>query len=89
MRFTLAASQACNSNQKQVDNTPLVFANYNGDVNQDQIIDSQDIISVFNELNNFATGYVVTDLTGDNFVDVSDIIIVYNNAHDVIGVITP
>ena len=71
---------------KQVDNTPIRFANFSGDINQDGIIDASDISIVDNDAGIALTGYVNSDVTGDNFVDAGDISIVDNNA--LIGVMS-
>ncbi len=85
--FTLAASQAYQSNQIQVDTSPVEFAIYNADVNLDEIVDAQDIIFIYNDID--TTGYVTTDVTGDDYVDVSDLVLAYNNANNVVSVIRP
>ena len=87
--FTPASSQAFGSNMKQVDSSPNEFAFFSGDVNKDEVIDLADIVSIFNEANAFATGYVVADLTGDGFVDLSDVTIAFNNSNVFVSVIRP
>lgn len=52
---------------------------YSGDVNQDGIIELQDILYVSNDVNDFAAGYLLTDVTGDEAVNLSDLLITYNN----------
>ena len=47
-------------------------------MNQDGIVDASDISAIENAVG--ISGYVPTDLTGDDFVDASDISIVENNA---------
>lgn len=74
---------------KQVDSSPNEFAFFSGDVNKDEVIDLADIVSIFNEANAFATGYVVADLTGDGFVDLSDVTIAFNNSNVFVSVIRP
>jgi hypothetical protein len=87
--FTTSASQAFGDNMKQVDTSPVRFAIYSADVNQDDVVDLTDIINVFNDANLFLSGYVVTDVNGDDFVDLSDITITYNNANLFVSTITP
>ncbi|MEO8209486.1 MAG: proprotein convertase P-domain-containing protein [bacterium] len=87
--FTTAASQAFGSNQKQVDASPVKFAIYNGDVNQDGTIDLSDNQLIDNDANNFVNGYVKTDVNGDNFVDISDLTIADNNAFNFVSVMKP
>ena len=79
-------SKAYGNNMNQVDNTPIRFANFSGDINQDGIIDASDISIVDNDAGIALTGYVNSDVTGDNFVDAGDISIVDNNA--LIGVMS-
>lgn len=42
-----------------------------------------------NDAANFTGGYVVTDLTGDDFVDGTDFVIADNNAANFVSVIRP
>ncbi|MDZ4711896.1 MAG: SBBP repeat-containing protein [bacterium] len=87
--FSTAANKAYGSNLKQVDTSPVRFASFSGDVNQDGSVDVTDIVNVFNDANNFVTGYVVTDVTGDDFADVSDVTIAYNNSNNFVGISRP
>lgn len=74
---------------KQVDASPVRFAIYSGDVNQDGIVDAGDLSMVDNDVFNSVSGYVVTDVNGDNFVDASDLSIDDNNAFNGIIVRNP
>lgn len=87
--FTNLITKAYGNNMKQVDTSPVRFASYNGDVNQDEVIDVGDIILIYNDLLNSASGYINTDLNGDGITDVSDLIIAYNNALNNVTVIRP
>jgi len=87
--FYGSQSNAYGNNQKQVDNSPLLFAIYSGDVNQDGTIDASDLALIDNDASNFIGGYVVTDLTGDDFVDGTDFAIADNNAANFVSAITP
>ncbi len=62
---------------------------YSGDVNQDGTVDGTDIGMIDNDAYNFATGYLVTDLTGDETSDASDIATADNNAINFVSVIRP
>lgn len=62
---------------------------YNGDVNQDATIDVSDLIKIYNDAFNFVSGYVSTDVTGNNFVDVTDLITAYNNSINFVSIIRP
>jgi hypothetical protein len=52
---------------------------YNGDVNQDGIVDGTDVAAVDNANSAFSTGYLATDLNGDGIIDGSDLAIIDNN----------
>ncbi|MBL0108114.1 MAG: hypothetical protein IPP52_12705 [Ignavibacteria bacterium] len=82
-------SQAFGSNMTQVNTSPVRFAIYSGDVNQDGTIDASDVSSVDNDAFNSLSGYVNTDVTGDDFVDAGDVSIVDNNASLSVNAITP
>ncbi|MEO8211524.1 MAG: dockerin type I domain-containing protein, partial [bacterium] len=75
--------------QFQVDNSPVKFAIYSGDVNQDGVIDGSDAAIIDNDAYNFITGYVESDVNGDGIVDGSDAIIVDNNIRRFVSVIRP
>ncbi|HMQ68922.1 MAG TPA: DNRLRE domain-containing protein [Ignavibacteria bacterium] len=62
---------------------------YGGDVDQNGFVDATDLVSVFNDANLFTTGYVPTDLTGDDLVDVTDVLIAFNNSNNFVSVIKP
>ena len=87
--FSTAITQAYGSNMKQVDLSPVVFALYSGDVNQDGTIDASDLSETDNDAYNSLTGYVNTDITGDDFVDAPDVSIVDNNAFNAVSAVTP
>lgn len=76
-------------NETQVDTSPVRYAMYSGDVDQNGFIDLSDVVSISNEANNFTSGYIVQDLTGENLVDLNDLLIAYNNASDFVHRITP
>jgi len=87
--FTTAANKAYGDNQIQVDNAPVKFAIYSGDVNQDGVVDGGDGAIIENEAFNFVTGYVNSDVNGDDVVDGSDGAIADNNSFNFIGKIIP
>ena len=78
--FTTAAGQAYGNNMIQIDASPLRFGIYGGDIDQNLHIDLTDIDSVYNAAVNFISGYVATDVTGDDIVDLTDIALTYNNS---------
>lgn len=84
--FTSSASQAYGGNLIQKGSAYCV---YSGDVNQDGTIDGSDNGTIDNDVNLFATGYIVTDLNGDLTVDGSDLLISDNNSSNFISVIAP
>lgn len=87
--FTTSASQAFGDNQIQVDASPVLFAIYGGDVNQDGVVDGTDGSIWDNDAYNFLTGYVITDVTGDEVVDGSDGVIIDNNSYNFVTKSTP
>ena len=87
--FTGSAAQAFGSNMAPVDFTPVRFALFSGDVNQDGAIDGSDAGIIDNDASNFVSGNVVTDLNGDYIVDGSDVSIVDNNASNFVSKIVP
>jgi len=87
--FTTAASEAFGSNQIQVNTSPVRFAIYNGDVNQDGSIDLSDIVIVNNNASIFLAGYIETDIDGNNITDLSDLLITYNNSSNFISSMKP
>lgn len=63
----------------------VVFKNgkycfYSGEINKDGSINLADIVAVANAATTFTTGYVNTDLDGNNINNLADITIVFNNA---------
>lgn len=87
--FTASAGQAFGSNMIMTDTSPVRFGIYGGDVDQDGATDVSDIINIFNDVNNFLTGYIQTDVTGDNFADATDLVIAYNNSINFVSVVSP
>ncbi|MBK7445963.1 MAG: FG-GAP repeat protein [Ignavibacteria bacterium] len=89
--FDLASSlsQAFGNNLKSVDTSPVRFAIFSGDVNQDGTIDASDLSDTDNDAFNSVSGYVSTDVTGDDFVDAADVSIVDNNAFNAVSAVTP
>lgn len=78
--YTTSDLQAYGNNMTLVDNSPVKYAMYSGDVNKDGSIELDDIISIYTSAYNFTTGYAVCDLNGDNVVNLSDNLIAYNNS---------
>lgn len=87
--FTTALTQAYGDNMKQVDFSPVRYAIYSGDVNQDGTVDVSDLLDIDNDVAVYAIGNLVTDLNADEIVDLTDIVIADNNAANFVGAITP
>ncbi len=88
--FSVDDIYAYGNNEIQVDTSPYnVFAFYSGDVDQDGTIDATDLSLIDNDVQNFVSGYVVTDLTGDDFVDGTDFAIADNNAANFVSLVRP
>ncbi len=87
--FTTANTQAFGNNLIQVDVSPVRFAIYGGDVDQDGTVDATDMSMIYNDAQSFVSGYVVTDLNGDDFVDGTDFSIADNNAANFVSVERP
>ena len=51
--FTDSSSKAFGNNMIQIDNTPVRYSVYSGDVNQDGTVDLTDIVRIFNDANSF------------------------------------
>ncbi len=83
--FTNLITQAFGSNMIQVDNSPVRFAIYGGDVDQNGVVNATDISLVDNDVFNFVTGYVNSDVTGDDVTNAIDLGLVDNNAFNFVG----
>ena len=89
INFTTDLAAAYGDNQIRVDNIPVRYAMYSGDVNRDGTVDLSDVIRINNDAGIFSTGYVESDLTGNSIVDLSDVILAMNNASAFVGVNRP
>ncbi|MBL7923735.1 MAG: HYR domain-containing protein [Bacteroidia bacterium] len=86
--FTTSPAQAYGANMIAV--SPGIYAFYSGDLSpQDEVVDILDQSVMDNDIFNFLSGYVVTDLTGDGIVDIIDQSIIDNNIFNFIGSIHP
>ena len=52
-------------------------------------MDLSDVTAVNNDANLFASGYVVSDVTGNNATDLSDVLLTYNNNANFVQKQTP
>ena len=84
--FSSSASHAYGSNLKLIGDRYCI---YGGDVTQDGLVDSSDMILIDNDASNFATGYIVTDANGDGLIDAGDMIMIDNNASGFVSSIHP
>jgi hypothetical protein len=75
--FSSAASKAYGNNMKLVSGKYVL---YTGDINQDGLINSGDMVPLDNDVLNFVSGYNSTDLNGDGIIDASDVILLDNNS---------
>ncbi len=77
--FSDLVSRAYGNNMKQIDSAPDKFAIFSGDADQDGLIDASDLSDADNDAVISLSGYVNTDVTGDDYVDAEDISIIENN----------
>lgn len=75
--FVNTITNTYNSNIAVVDG--IYYGMYGGDIEQNGFVDLNDVTTVYNDAGLFATGYIITDVTGDNLADLSDLLITYNN----------
>jgi hypothetical protein len=68
------------NNQSLVDPTFFYYGNFGGDIDRNNFVDGLDVLLVSNDANTFLTGYVQTDVTGDNVVNLDDILLTHNNS---------
>ncbi|MEO8666308.1 MAG: hypothetical protein ABI462_12515 [Ignavibacteria bacterium] len=78
--FSTAATKAYGNNLKLVDTSPVRYAIFSGDPNQDGLVNLADLIKVFNDGTIFLTGYVPSDINGNNVVNLADLVITQNNS---------
>lgn len=87
--FSSANTQAYGDNLLQVDASPVRYATYSGDVTQEGNIDLSDVLYVYNDASNFAAGYKVSDINGDNVSDLTDVLLTFNNSNAFVSVLKP
>jgi len=87
--FSINPNAAFGNNTIQVNNSPVRYALYSGDVNQEGTIDLADVLLVYNDASEFAAGYRNTDVTGNDITDLSDLVLTYNNANSFVSVKKP
>ncbi len=84
--FTTDSSQAYGNNQILKGSKYCV---YSGDIYQEGFIELSDLLLAYNDATDFGTGYIVSDITGDNVTDLEDILIVYNNSSNFVILMRP
>lgn len=87
--FKANADGVLGNNETAVDNNPIHYAMYSGDVDYDGSINLTDVIMIKNDAASFTAGYNVTDLTGDNVTNLTDVILAFNNSSIFVNVIKP
>ena len=87
--FTNLITKAFGNNLILVDPSPVRFAIYSGDVNQDGTVDLTDGSMIDNDAFNFASGYLPTDVNGDGIIDLADAVFADNNGFNFVTKITP
>ncbi len=85
--FTTDSAKAYGNNMKKT--TGNKWEVFEGDPNQYGTVDLSDLILIYNDAQNFLSGYIKTDVNGDSFVDLSDVLIAYNNSSNFVSKITP
>ena len=86
--FRTDNSKAFGNNMMPVDVTQIRHAIYSGDVNQDGSVNALDISEIDNDVFNFSSGYIGSDVTGD-VTDAADLWVSDNNAFNFVSKITP
>ncbi len=88
--FTDVQSRAYDNNLTQVNSSPIRWAVYGGDVNQDGYVDPLDLSLVDQGSFNYLSGRgLAEDVNGDGYVDPLDLSIVDNNSFNYVGVQKP
>lgn len=87
--FTTAINMVYGNNSVQIDNSPVKYGLFSGDVNQDGQINLDDIVIIQNDANLFKSGYLASDISGNNLVELTDVITAINNAADFVHKISP
>lgn len=87
--FTNSSGSAYGNNLKQVNSFPVKFGIYSGDADRNGSVDLNDVLQIYNDAGIFLSGYIVTDLTGDNLCDLEDVLIAYNNSAAFVSEIAP
>ncbi|HMR39632.1 MAG TPA: choice-of-anchor J domain-containing protein [Ignavibacteria bacterium] len=84
--FTAGQSMAYGGNLALFEDKTYI---YTGDINKDDVIDSDDLIGISNGISEFYLGYNTEDLTLDGVVDLEDLVYAYNNVKNFIIIMAP
>jgi len=87
--FTSSDQQAYGNNLILIDNSPVEYAMFSGDVNNDGSVELTDLIEVYTAAVSFTSGDILHDLNGDNTVNLNDVIVCYNSVSSFVSVIKP
>ena len=87
--FATVVTQAYGDNMIRVDLSPIRHAFYSGDKNQDGFVNLTDLLDVYNAAGSYTSGYVTSDIDGNNVCDLTDVLIVYNNSVNFVSLIRP
>jgi glucose/arabinose dehydrogenase len=87
--FTNNITQAYSSNMQLVDTSPLRYALYSGDVNQDHSVNLLDINVVYYYMISFLPGFGITDLDGNGVINSHDMVLSYNNSISFVALTRP
>ena len=88
--FTDAQTKAYENNLMQVSSSPVRWAIYGGDVNQDGYVDPLDLSLIDQDSYNYVSGRgLTTDINGDGYVDPLDLSITDQNSYNYVGISRP
>ena len=88
--FTDAQNKAYGDNQVEVNSSPVRWAIYGGDCNQDGYVDPLDMSLIDQDSFNYVSGSgLATDVNGDHFVDPLDMSIADQNSFNYVGIKRP
>ena len=87
--FRNTIGNAFGGNMIFVSGTPISFAFFSGDENQNGVIDLTDIINISNDAAVFTTGYKSSDMNGDNLTDLNDVLFAFNNSNNFVSMKRP
>jgi hypothetical protein len=73
----------------QVQATPVKWAIFTGDINQDGSVDISDYLVLDPDIQNGNGGYIVTDLNGDGASDITDYLYMDPNIQNGVGAFLP